>query len=78
VLLPASIALAVAPDPGVTRLEVGFWRTLACGQVLLYLLAAMGARGGTLAKVARTFVVLNAAAVVGLWRFLRGQQAVTW
>jgi hypothetical protein len=29
-------------------------------------------------KVARTFVVLNAAAVVGLWRFLAGAQKVTW
>ena len=26
----------------------------------------------------RTFVVLNAAAVVGLWRFLAGAQKVTW
>ena len=77
-LFPASIALALSPQPGMTRLEVGFWRTLAAGQVLLYALAALGARGGSLAKVARTFVVLNAAAVVGLWRFVRGRQAVTW
>jgi cellulose synthase/poly-beta-1,6-N-acetylglucosamine synthase-like glycosyltransferase len=77
-LLPASIGLAVWHGAGMSRLEVGLWGTLAVGQTVLYLLAALGARGGPLARVARTFVVLNAAAVVGLWRFLRGHQAVTW
>jgi len=33
---------------------------------------------GRLAGVARTFVVLNAAAVVGLWRHLTGGQRITW
>jgi len=28
--------------------------------------------------LARTFVVLNAAAVVGLWRFATGRQKITW
>jgi biofilm PGA synthesis N-glycosyltransferase PgaC len=28
--------------------------------------------------LARTFVVLNAAALVGLWRFVAGRQKITW
>ena len=36
------------------------------------------AAGGKLASLARTFVVLNAAAVLGLWRYLGGRQRVTW
>jgi biofilm PGA synthesis N-glycosyltransferase PgaC len=33
---------------------------------------------GAIGGLARTFVVLNAAAVVGLWRFVRRRQRVTW
>ncbi len=47
-------------------------------QLGFYLLALAGPRLGKLGAVARTFVVLNAAAVVGLWRHLRGAQRVTW
>ncbi|WP_437279898.1 glycosyltransferase family 2 protein [Sorangium sp. So ce375] len=54
------------------------WRALVGGQVAFYLLAALGGAAGKLGALARTFVVLNAAAVVGLWRFLRGSQKVTW
>lgn len=57
---------------------VSFWRTLFSGQIAFYLLAALGSRAGALGAVARTFLVLNAAAVVGLVRFLRGSQNVTW
>lgn len=53
-------------------------RALFAGQVAFYAAAAVGARGGRLAGVARTFVVLNAAAVAGLYRFLTGRQRVTW
>jgi biofilm PGA synthesis N-glycosyltransferase PgaC len=57
----------------------GAWpRVLVGAQVLFYLGAAVGARGGRLAGLARTFVVLNAAAVGGLWRYLAGRQRVTW
>lgn len=55
-----------------------FWQTLLGGQLAFYALAALGARAGRLGSLARTFLVLNAAAVVGLWRFARGSQAVTW
>lgn len=53
-------------------------RALFGGQVAFYLLAALGGAAGKLGALARTFVVLNAAAVVGLWRYLRGSQKVTW
>jgi poly-beta-1,6-N-acetyl-D-glucosamine synthase len=38
----------------------------------------VGPRLGRVASLARTFVVLNTAAVLGLWRFLTGRQRVTW
>ncbi len=48
------------------------------GQLGFYALALVGGRFGKLGTLARTFVVLNAAALVGLWRQLRGGQRVTW
>ncbi|HMF40302.1 MAG TPA: glycosyltransferase family 2 protein [Polyangia bacterium] len=51
---------------------------LLVGQVGFYAAAAVGGRAGRLAGVARTFVVLNAAALAGLYRFLTGRQRVTW
>jgi poly-beta-1,6-N-acetyl-D-glucosamine synthase len=53
-------------------------RVLVAGQVAFYLAAAAGRRAGRVGALARTFVVLNAAAVVGLWRQLAGRQRVTW
>ncbi|WP_437600830.1 glycosyltransferase family 2 protein [Sorangium sp. So ce590] len=53
-------------------------RAMFGGQAAFYLLAALGGAAGKLGSLARTFVVLNAAAVVGLWRFVRGSQKVTW
>jgi cellulose synthase/poly-beta-1,6-N-acetylglucosamine synthase-like glycosyltransferase len=53
-------------------------RALLAGQLLFYLGALIGPRGGRLAGLARTFVVLNYAALAGLWRFLRGAQKITW
>lgn len=54
------------------------WRALFLVQVAFYVLSALGSAAGRLGILARTFVVLNVAAVVGLWRFVRGRQAVTW
>jgi biofilm PGA synthesis N-glycosyltransferase PgaC len=54
------------------------WRTLFFAQCALYVMALLGAGAGRLGALARTFVVLNAAAVVGLFRFVRGSQTVTW
>jgi hypothetical protein len=53
-------------------------RALVLGQVLFYLGAMLGTRAGKIGTLARTFVVMNWAAVVGLWRFVSGTQAVTW
>jgi cellulose synthase/poly-beta-1,6-N-acetylglucosamine synthase-like glycosyltransferase len=51
---------------------------LGAGQVAFYLLALAGKVAGKLGNIARTFVVLNAAAIVGLWRHLRQSQKITW
>lgn len=79
VCLAASIAaaqptahLAYEPSP------VWVMRALAIGQLLMYALALLGGRAGRQGTVYRTFVVLNAAAVVGLWRWALGKQKVTW
>jgi len=53
-------------------------RALLLAQLGFYAAAAIGPRAGRLAGVARTFVVLNVAAVVGLARHLGGRQRVTW
>jgi poly-beta-1,6-N-acetyl-D-glucosamine synthase len=48
------------------------------GQLLFYLLAAVGKRAGRLGSLARTFVVMNVAALLGFWRYVTGGQRVTW
>jgi biofilm PGA synthesis N-glycosyltransferase PgaC len=53
-------------------------QALAVAQLAGYGAAALGPRAGKLGAVARTFVVLNAAALVGLWRHLTGGQRVAW
>lgn len=76
ILFCASGTLAYYSD--LNMFVLSFWRTLFSAQAAFYLLAALGSRAGAPGAVARTFLVLNAAVVVGLWRFLRGSQAVTW
>jgi hypothetical protein len=51
---------------------------LSAGQVAFYVLAMAGRSVGPLGNIARTFVVLNVAAMVGLWRHLRQSQKITW
>lgn len=75
-LLWAALSLALSPE--LSPLERALWQTLAAGQLGFYALAACGVRAGRLGSLARTFLVLNAAAVVGLWRFVRGSQRVAW
>jgi cellulose synthase/poly-beta-1,6-N-acetylglucosamine synthase-like glycosyltransferase len=53
-------------------------QAMAGAQLIFYAIAALGPRAGKLGTVARTFVVMNWAAVVGLWRFLTGSQRITW
>jgi poly-beta-1,6-N-acetyl-D-glucosamine synthase len=71
-ILLVTSAMAVAHGPTVWAI------TLLFRQLLFYGMALAGGRLGRVGKVARTFVVLNAAAVVGLWRYLVGAQKVTW
>lgn len=73
VLAASSSAIWSARGVGGTAMRV-----LVAVQLAFYLAAAIGGRGGRLAGLARTFVVLNAAAVAGLWRYLSGRQRVTW
>ena len=70
-----SVPIATARSHGRMLVPLGL---VALGQLAFYGLAVLGERGTKLGQVARTFVVLNAAAVVGLWRQLRGGQRVTW
>jgi cellulose synthase/poly-beta-1,6-N-acetylglucosamine synthase-like glycosyltransferase len=61
-----------------SSVEQELFGVLSFAQLAFYALALLGARAGRLGALARTFVVLNAAALAGFWRFLRGTQQVTW
>jgi poly-beta-1,6-N-acetyl-D-glucosamine synthase len=74
-MLVLAVTSAAALGGGRAR---GLAVLLVAAQVAFYAAAAAGARAGRLARVARTFLVLNLAAVVGLYRYLRGRQRVTW
>ncbi len=52
--------------------------SLAVAELGFVVAAALGSRAGRAGVLARSFIVLNAAAVVGLWRFLGGRQRITW
>lgn len=65
-------------DPAAGPWEYRMLLVLGAGQVAFYLLALAGRLAGKLGNIARTFVVLNAAAIVGLWRHLRRSQKITW
>jgi cellulose synthase/poly-beta-1,6-N-acetylglucosamine synthase-like glycosyltransferase len=73
----ALVLLAAASVFGVVR-DAPSLEVLATGQVLFYLLALLGARGGRPGGLARTFVVMHAAVVVGFMRSVTGRQKVTW
>jgi len=76
------VRLADAAPPSATPLWTLAWRTtpgiLLMGQAGFYLAALLGRRLGRLGGLARTFMVMNAAAVAGLWRFVSGAQRITW
>ena len=76
-LLAATIAALLLPSSDAPALALAF-RVLLGGQAAFYLLALVGPAAGKLGALCRTFVVLNTAAVVGLYRFLVGAQKVTW
>ena len=74
----AAVSLLGATSAGAPAATVALMRALLIAQVLFYLAAAAGRRAGRLGGLARTFVVLNSAALVGLWRYLSGRQRITW
>ena len=74
VLAAASAGAVIAP----TASHPIFTELLLFAELAFYAPAALGRRAGRLGGVARTFLVLNAAALVGLWGFLTGRQRVTW
>lgn len=76
--LAASTAWIVLAPSGRSPLVRAGARALAGGQLAFYALAAAGGAAGKAGTVARTFVLLNTAAVEGLVRHLRGSQRVTW
>jgi cellulose synthase/poly-beta-1,6-N-acetylglucosamine synthase-like glycosyltransferase len=76
VLLFASGTLAYSTESAPAAIP--WWRALFLGQVAFYTLSLLGPRAGSAGALARTFVVLNAAAVAGLWRFMSRSQTVTW
>jgi poly-beta-1,6-N-acetyl-D-glucosamine synthase len=77
-MLAASGWAAWHPAQPFTLEHIYVVRPLVGGQAAFYLLALLGPLAGRFGALARTFVVLNTAAVVGLFRFARGAQKVTW
>jgi cellulose synthase/poly-beta-1,6-N-acetylglucosamine synthase-like glycosyltransferase len=78
-LLPAALLLSIPP----AARGSAFFLVLLAAQLAFYGLAAAGWRraGGPLRRTAAAawyFVVMNAALVVGLWRFVRGTQQAAW
>jgi hypothetical protein len=71
-------SLTLALSPASLGTERWLWQPLAAAQLFFYAVALLGRRAGRIGGLARTFVVLNAAAVVGLWRFLRKSQHIAW
>jgi len=75
ILLAAASLLGALQAHGATAFMLA---ALCAAQAAFYLGAWVGPRAGRLGGVARTFVVLNAAAVVGLWRHVTRGQPITW
>ena len=75
-LVLAAAPVAAALDPAATGVRLT--ELLLFAELALYGSAVLGPRAGRLGAVARTFLVLNAAALVGLWGFVTGRQRVTW
>ena len=65
----------VTAKSGPQRAAMG---ALLLGEALFAGLAMAGGRAGKLGQLARTFVVLNTAAVEGFVRFVKDKQEVTW
>lgn len=73
-LAPLASLLATNPQPVALQWVLGFLAV----QIAFYGAALLGASAGRLGSLARTFVMMNWAAQVGLFRFLSRRQRVTW
>lgn len=73
--LGSSAALALDGRGGYAAIlgaQIAFYAAAAAGSL------GLGGRLGRAASAARYFVTMNAALVVGLWRFVRGTQRAAW
>ncbi|HPS00124.1 MAG TPA: glycosyltransferase family 2 protein [Candidatus Sumerlaeota bacterium] len=83
-ILAGGTGIALASSPSGTWLGTGVYRVLLMGQILCYLLAAAGFffqgshRFSKLMTLPYYFVMLNAAAFLGMWHFLVDHGVVTW
>ncbi len=77
-LLLACVWIVLQPKLAGGQLTYQLICILLIAQVTFYLMAIGGSRSGRLGQLARTFVILNLAAVLGLWRFLTGKLQITW
>jgi cellulose synthase/poly-beta-1,6-N-acetylglucosamine synthase-like glycosyltransferase len=78
-ILFISSAAAVIDSPATaSELSRSLLVALWVGQMAFYTMAIFPAVGGPVGRLARTFVVMNYAAVVGMLRFVRGTQNITW
>jgi len=74
-LLGSTMVASLQNPPGLATHAA---RLVLVGQLFFYLLALLGDQARGPGRLARTFVVMNWAAVVGLWRFVSGRQQITW
>ena len=77
-VLPVATVSALEARGGHAGLLASALWLFAATQVFFLIVAMLGPRAGRVGVLARSFVVLNAAAIVGLWRFLSGRQQITW
>jgi cellulose synthase/poly-beta-1,6-N-acetylglucosamine synthase-like glycosyltransferase len=71
----ALLALAVATA---SAWPASWAAALGVAQLMGFGAAALGARAGRVGTLCRTFVVMNAAALLGLWGWATGRQRVAW
>jgi cellulose synthase/poly-beta-1,6-N-acetylglucosamine synthase-like glycosyltransferase len=74
-LFTSSLVLLFCPP---THLPRSGLAALVGAQMFFYLLALLGQRAGRIGRIARTFVVLNAAAILGLFRYLKNPRQIPW
>ncbi len=76
--LLGSSVYSLLKGSSMTPLERSFVRALVFGQLVFYGAAVLGPKAGKLPGVARTFMTMNAAALVGAYRHVMKGQRVVW